>query len=309
MYNEELKNRYLSTITAVRARIAAANTFDATAPFEEKFNTDVCRMNAEQLEQMLNATKVGMLSHSMGSRQVKLRNYVRWCIDNGVPDATDEIFKVETDRQDIEKWKRRTVRSPLHLQYTLDAIFSPESGCTSELTRRAYLWMAYSGIPEGEVADMTAKNFDFNNQVIRLKGLEYPIYKESLFSFKHCCEDTEFNMYSVTPQGDDMMWRRPRVPGDKILRAFGHPASLARNMQERVATANKAAVVAGKTDINLSYRRVAISGMFYRAYEREIAGIKPVFYTVAPNPENPRSLVLKNVEARKDYERWKLTLV
>ena len=105
------------------------------------------------------------------------------------------------------------------------------------------------------------------------------------------------------------MWVKPRIAGDRILRAFGDISILDRNLKERVAYANRRAVQEGRTDINLSYRRAAISGTFFRAYEREMAGMKPVFYTVAPNPDNPKSLILKNVEARKDYEKWKMTLL
>ena len=173
MYNEELKNRFLMSVSGVPYRRKVTGTFEVIAPYEEECGGDICSLSAEQVEQIINATKMGIRYHSMGDRLVALRRYCRWCLDNNVPGATDALLKVQADRTDIEAWKRKTVRSPLHLQTLLDRIFKPEAELSSDLTARAYLWLAFSGIPEKAAPEITADHFDFGLMVINYDGIEF----------------------------------------------------------------------------------------------------------------------------------------
>ena len=76
---------------------------------------------------------------------------------------------------------------------------------------------------------------------------------------------------------------------------------------------------AGHTDLKLSYYRVWISGVFFRAFENEQMGIEPDFSTVVSQQVEGKTYKLdsgRNTQDAKkrqlvhdyleDYQRWKL---
>ena len=82
---------------------------------------------------------------------------------------------------------------------------------------------------------------------------------------------------------------------------------------------------AGKTDIRLSHYRIWLSGLFYRVYEAEIAGIENpriLFFRFIQEYTRDKEFKLdsgRNTKAAKqrsianeyyrDYQRWKTTLL
>jgi hypothetical protein len=88
-------------------------------------------------------------------------------------------------------------------------------------------------------------------------------------------------------------------------------------MRTTLSKRNIKAIEAGITDLQLSFYRVRMSGLFYRMYERERAGIPIDFSDAAIHAMENKSHSLtgrakkhkQNRIARdymEDYQRWKL---
>ena len=81
------------------------------------------------------------------------------------------------------------------------------------------------------------------------------------------------------------------------------------------------AIKEGRTELHLSFYRVWMSGLFYRTYENERAGIRPSFSEAAVDFMSGKEYAINGVNKRikishkqnrierdymEDYQRWKL---
>lgn len=305
MYNEELKNRYLSSITSVAMRQRAVGAFNAIEKFESAWGSDICSRELPDIEFVFSKISSGTLRRSFNLRTDSLRLYGKWCIDNNIEGATDALLKANIKTDDIELLRRRTVRSPLHLQTVLDSVFEPEDLNTPDMIYRAFLWLGYSGISLDKAVYVTASDIDFPNRCIRIDGLEHPIYPESVRCLKSCCSSKTFGQRSASNPA--LIFQRKRADGSSILRSTtSQPSlnSLKTNLHHKVIGAQ----TEGRTNFDLSYTRVGLSGAFFRMYERELAGLPfeplhdPAIQYMGEYAKDKKSAV------KADYNRWKLTL-
>ena len=316
MYNQELKTQFIKQYTtSINLRKACVTVFNALEPYEVKWGADLCTQPPEVLTPIINEA-LGIRSTSAHMRLDALTEYVRWCIKNGVPGAIDGMSGVVISA--VEKMKRQTVTSPLHLQKYLNQICEPESEKTTDNIYRCFYWLAYGGVPETDILKIKKSDVDFQSMTVRFNDTEYPIYREAIPAFRNCV-NLEMFVYKHPNYSADKTVYKARAIGDTLVRGIRSLPTL-HSMRVELARRSTKFINAGKTEMNLSYYRVWISGMFYRMYERERAGF-PVDFSKASEKftfgktykfDKARySLTAYQHKIAKtylqDYENWKQT--
>lgn len=305
MYNVKLKKEYLS-IKAPNSK-PSEFLFEAIAKYEEAWQADICTRSKEEIQGIIDNV-VGMRSNSFLQRVNILKDYVRWCIDKGVPGATDGMLHI--NQAGLGKIATQTVGSPLHLQRYLNRVFKPNTDGI-DCVYKSYLWLAYSGMRESDIMLVESDCLDFDKMIIRFKDDEYPIYKESLQPLKVCALSPTF-VYE-----DDFRHKvYPRVEGNLLLRGYRATASY-KTIRSELSRHIKAAVNSNQTNLSISHYRAWISGVFYRTYEGECAGIPAEFSYVAQEHMVNKEYEMKDKgtwvakrnqiadEYLRDYNRWK----
>lgn len=313
MYNEELKTKFVRGYTnSISTAEVCQTIFNAFEQYEVEWGADLCTRSTEELQPVVDGL-VGFRARSKWMRLIILKDYVKWCIGMKVPGACDGMLKIET--VGLEKVKHQTVASPLHLQRYLDSICEPESEETTDNIYRCFYWLAYGGVAEEDILSIKCSDVDLNNMVVRYNDTEVPIYREALPAFKNCVNLTQF-VYKH-PNYDKLVYK-DRADGDTLVRGIRSAPSI-KAMRVELSRRSKAKMDEGKTDLKLSYFRVWISGLFYRMYERERAGMPVDFSAAAAQFMEGKTYKLdrgrNTPEAKKrqltrdyleDYERWKL---
>ena len=133
---------------------------------------------------------VGFRTKSQNTRLSILKDYVRWCIKNQIGGACDELFQIE--ELGLDKLKRQMVANPQHLQRYLNCICEAESEETVDCIYRCFYWLAYGGMQEEDVFDVTVQDVDLVDMIVRHGEKEYPIYREAIPAFKNCVTLTQF---------------------------------------------------------------------------------------------------------------------
>ena len=312
MYNEEQKRDFLNQYSKSKSGLEAyARAFNAMQKYEEEWGADLCTRTKEELEPAVNSV-LGVRSQGKGARMALYKAYVQWCLENGVEGACDGMMYV--DISDAKKMVEQMVNSPTHLQKYLDTVFHKESEKTIDDIYRCYLWLAFAGMSESDIFEVETTDVRFQDFSVTKNGKEYPIYRESLRAFKNCVELSGF-VYLHPNYSNEVV--RPRVPGKQLLRGIkthAYPQIIRAELSKRT----KRAVAEGKTKTRISYYRSWLSGVFYRMYQLELAGVEPDFSNVASdfmagktyNLSSGRNLIgAKHRRVIKeysiDYERWK----
>ena len=312
MYNEDIKKKFVRYYTtSINTAKVCESIFNQFEPYECEWGADLCTRNAEELQPIIDNI-AGLRARSRFSKLIMLKDYVKWCINiANVPDACDGMLQINT--VGLDRVRQRTVASPLHLQKYLDSICSPECDKTTDNIYRCYYWLAYGGADEEDILRIKCSDVDFSNMVVHYKNMEIPIYREAITAFKNCVELTQF-VYNH-PNYTKTVWK-DRVDGDLLVRGVRANLSL---YSLRAEISRRAKLHEKETGIRLSYYRTWISGVFYRAYERELIGETPDFTDVAASrmegktykldsgrntQESKRRKVVRDYQ--EDYQRWKL---
>lgn len=318
MYNTEQKEKFVKQYT-VRASIrdACLSVFNAFEPYESGWGADLCTRDKETLQPIVD-DMLGLRLNSHSLRLTILREYVKWCLNTGVPGACDGMLHV--DSSSLEKMRRQTVRNPRHLQRYLDEICDPEKDGTADNTFRVFYWLAYAGMREEDIFRVKAEHVDLTEMLVRLDGEEYPIYREAIPAFKNCMSLRQF-VYNHPNYTSPKPTYMDRAEGEILIRGIrGVPSVL--TMRPELSRRSKRMLDSGRTNLQLSYYRVWISGVFYRIYEAELAGIGADFSKIAMDHMAGKNYKLDKgrntpmakqrklaVEYAADYERWKATLI
>lgn len=320
MYNEELKQKFMDDYTTSESMKQLCKTvFNKVAKYEEAWSADVCSISDNRLHDMIRDI-IGFRSRSKWSSIVVLRSYVKWCIRNGVPYACDSMLHSDIIKTVSNKIKTRMVSLPVSLQSYLDSVCSPENMQATDNIYRCFYWLAYMGMPEDDIINVRASEIDFDNLTVKSNGKTYDMYKESLPAFKNCAKLTSF--YFNNPRYTETQVWKQRVSGDQLLRGIrgmctikSMRTALVKNTYDYTKNPPKK-----KTDIQLSYHRAWLSGVFYRMYEKEKSGREVDFEPIVLNflqkreydfsHSNNKNLNIKKRELIKDYledyQQWKL---
>ena len=319
MYNHELKSEFLDqykNAVSDTARRSYECVFNRIAPFEERWQADVCTRTTEEAEEMLRQI-TGLRMFSAKNIMYFLMDYVNWCIENGVPDACDGMLHMTVDRASTaDSYREKTVANPQHLQQFLDTVFVPvETGTVDVIWRSAY-WLSFAGLRNEEIRDVKVSDVDLNNLVISCNGEEYPIYREGYPAIRAAAtmETIAFAQKNYRP---GLYRQLERAPGDRLLRGTSDYPSY-KHIHDKISVRLRDAKQAGIITQPITIDRVWLSGVFYRWYELERIGIKPQINLfcadllrkkAAKNPDfrgsNSRYASTLAVEYRRDYAKWK----
>lgn len=301
MYNEVLKQKFIKENCTGRGGVLnARRVFNATEPYEEEADTDICAMSSDELKPIMDEV-LGVFSNSRRYQIQILKKYANWCIESGVEGAGKGLFDVDIDG--LEKIRSTMFSGPAHLQRCMDEILTPESMETTDVVSRSYFWMAFSGIREKDILAATKENIDFRAMCIRIGEKEYPIYREAVTSLHLVAELEDFLV--IHPNYDPI--RKARVKSSQLLRMTKAEATYT-NMVGRINRKIRAARRNGIEPHTIQWRTAFMSGLFYRAYEDERAGYPPRFTEfVVENYsfKNKIEMIKYEEECKSDYERWK----
>lgn len=318
MYNEALKNQFVTEYAkSISKSDVCISAFNAMAPYEEQWGADLCTKTQEELEPVVE-NLVGFRVQSKWLRLSIYRDYVKWCLANNVPGACDGMLKVEA--LGLSKVRTQMVANPLQLHRYLDLICESESEETTDLLYRCFYWLSFCGLEEEDIFKVKCSDVDFYDMVIRHDGYEYEIYRESIPTLKRLATLDEF-VYKHPNYLPGKTVYRHRVPGDILIRGVRTVPS-ARSMRSELTKRSKLHFDAGHTDKQLSHYRVWLSGLFYRMYERERAGMPVDFSAEASKYMEGRTYKFDSkrntVDAKRrvimgeflqDYYRWKAALL
>ncbi len=311
MYNQEQKSKFISSLTkSVYTARNAETLFAATTPFEESAQKDICTFSVDELQPVADEV-FALRSKGKWSYRFILQEYAKWCMASGIEGACDSIAHINL--LSLEKVRRQMVSGPTHLQRYLDAVYDPEKEETIDNLYRCYLWMAFCGIEDTEALAMKSSAVDLRSMTIVIGDDEIPLYRESFLSFKNAVELTEFTYKH--PNYSEI--KRQRILGDELMRGIKAMPRI-KPFRVRLSRTLAAAFKSGLTTELLSYERIKLSGLFYRIYEQERAGIPPDFsdaavrFTEGKEYNLPKGKTVKSVQKAKareymeDYQRWKL---
>lgn len=319
MYNSKIKKRFIAEFsTSTSRRHAATVMFNTIEPYETEWGADFCTRSKEELEPVVSEI-VGFRTNSKKLRLGILKAYIRWCKENKIDGVCEDLFLI--DEIGLDKFKRQMVANPKHLQRYLDCICDKESEETVGCIYRCYYWLAYSGMKEEDALKVVASDVDLENTVVRYNGREYFIYREAVPAFRNCINLTQFRYKHANYKNNVY---KQRAPGDILLRGISEKSSveiMRVEMSKRAKVCkfkNEADKDDKSLDLKLSFYRVQLSGLFYRTYEAERAGM-PVDFSAAVEQfmegktyklDSGRNLIgakkrqLAN-EYMEDYNRWK----
>jgi len=312
MYNEEMKTRFIKetakTDYTIRSYESIFNTFE---PYEVAWGDDLCTRTAEELTPIVEKI-VGIRTRSKALRISMLKNYVKWCIDHGYPNAINGISEI--DRLGLDKIKNMTVANPLHLQACMDLVFEKEDEQTVDNIYRAYLWMAYGGMPQAEAVNVLKTEVHFETMEIIHGDYDIPIYREGLKAISNCVNLKQFAFKH--PRYVSRIFKQ-RAPDKELLTGLQSRPDV-NILKVELSSRFKKSTDAGSTKMRLSYKRVWLSGLFYRVKTIEDAGFPPDFSFAADEMmkgkeydfrksgltmERKRNIIINDYMV--DYLRWK----
>ena len=312
MYNEDIKTRFIGDYTTSKSSIQKMQSlFNIIEPFENEYGKDICTLDTDELIELLSKIS-GVRKKSNATTISMIKTYCRWCLSNNIEGACDAAIHIKDIG--LGNIKTQTVANPKHLQKYLDIICEPTSKQTNDDVIRCYYWMAFSGMNEEDILNATISDVNFNRLEIRCPRIDtsYPIYPESLDAFHNCVELQQF--FYMHPRYE--IWR-DRIAGNKLLRGIRSEFSLPA-IRADLSKRSRNAISDGKTDLKLSYKRIRMSGLFYRAYQDELAGFPVDFKQFVDFIREGKQYDLKSSrntqeyklhvlvkEYEEDYDRWK----
>lgn len=320
MYNESQKRAFIKAHTnSEKSAAKIEQIFSWFEPHEKKWGMDLSLQSAENLQPVVNEL-TGVRSKSTELILIILKEYVKWCGRNGY-EVSNGIYDVRVIT--IDKIQKQMVASPLHLKLKLDEFFDETGKETVDITYRVFLWMAFAGLEDQDAIRVTRDCVDLEHLCIYFEGHKYEIYKDAIDDFEKACSLTSFQYnhpnYTI---------RRDRAEGNNIMRGFRSPTvdlkTIRPIINKRFAAKdakNDSKENKDRQTSRISYRRIYLSGVFYREYEQERAGF-PVDFSafvaesVARKEKTKKYTVTKtrtlntitNTLEREyfaDYEKWK----
>lgn len=312
MYNEERKERFIREFTeSEHTADVYRKIFRITEKFEEAAGLDVCEMDAVTGKPVADSL-VNIGGTSIEKRLNLVKQYVRWCVRNNIPGATLGFLDI-VPMPPYGKIRNRMVSGPLMLKQYLDAVFDSPEKKNIHNVYRCYLWLGFAGVPGDLATEITSADVSLSERTICCLGEDFTIPEEAMPEIRNCMTLNGFTVEYPTASV------RSRTIGTRILRGFSDNTNLTA-LRVKASEFGKKAEDKGLTDKRLTYVYTRLSGIFYRAFRNEMAGVAPDFSRDAERleDENERTDPSIKQETRQyristrtrgltqDYKRWKL---
>ena len=269
MYNQSIKTAYLESINGYLVK-RSINLFNKIEPYEKEWGCDLCQQNDGDKISIAMSELYGGGAGSMDNAKWAVRSYISWCIDNNINNAVNKIPEIAID----PTYHIRTtmVANPTHLQLILDSVYAAEDSLTMDNVYRGYLWLAFLGIDECDVYKIKTENVSLDSMCILFNGNMIRLYYESLNTFKNLVTlDSFINRNPIKRIGQEK-----RVDGNEILRGINGTNNIPtlRNMvYKKLSDAFNDGIIKTKPTFSSLHN----SGLFYKTYSLEMAGIQPSF--------------------------------
>lgn len=313
MYNPDLKERFIASVTDSEYTANVYRLiFRASEQYEENAGMDLCQMDEHHGKPLANKL-VGISGTSVDKRLRLAKSYVKWCVENGVPGAKSDFLNVSPNMyRNIE---RNMVSGPIMLEEYLNQVFDRPEEETVHNVYRCYLWLGFIGVPRMLLEDLATGSVDLERRIVEVGDVSYAIVDEAMPVFRNCVNLTAFR--SKQRYGTII---KPRSLGNYLLRGMADHFAL-DHLTIKVTTLEANAENDGRTTRRISYDRARLSGIFYRAFNAELAGVDPGFRAEAERLTNEETeqragttekwvgqrITARETSLRRDYERWKLT--
>lgn len=268
MYNEVQKEKFIATIKLDSSAEIARKLFTVSEEYEATDGKDLSDFSVEDTWNII--VKNFDIKNSVGNidtrsspkaKAVNAANrYRRWVHGRSV----EQINYAGALRR--ERVRKTMVRSPSELQEVLDGAFRPVEDGTVDNVYRGFLWLIYSGVPKKDTVDITRDEVSIQEMKIRHDGKVYPIYEEEVPALEFLIGSSKIKTISEKYSVD-----RNRVGENLLLSSTRNakmtPLSLTMRSRDIIRDAYKGSE---REDI-IPLNKLRMSGVFYRAYERERA--------------------------------------
>ena len=315
MFNEDNKLRFLSEFTSkesTRRNYMAA--FKAISPYEEKWGADFCTKSADVLQPVFESLCGGSVRSIVARRKI-YTNYVQWCINSGFPGACDGAMNTVV-KVSQSYYESTMIGSPTHLQRFLNTIYTPEELGYMDLIDRCMFWLLYSGVEFDDLMNLRKTDVDFNDLTVNVDGMKLRLYAESLPSVRFACTATELRFPSdksgkrkslATFERSDSEWILARTAKEDK-----HKTTLFERFSSQIEDLRGIGRDIQKTP---TFTTVWKSGVFYREFQRETAGLPTSLPDIAQRYAEKREMRSKSnlkesktnflKTLRRDYKIWK----
>lgn len=315
MYNEQLKRTYLEKLDYKELyKKNIESMFNICEAFEIKFSRDVSTFTQDMVAEMM--SEVGLLSKTKYPKISILRQYAKWCVQNGVSGANYEVFNTsyESDVSNFSKIKRRMIANPKHLQDCLDKLFDPEDACTIDNIYRCYAWFAYAGLRSEQMLKLSKYDVDIDRLTIYCNDRRFQLEPLARKALLNCCILSYFT-YLHPNYGSEI--QRERYHSNQLMR--GIKADMTKEQIKREYNKHKRDKNGNmKCDVEISETYLRLSGVFFRTRLEEVAGYMPDFADFVIDEASNIDYDIENVPIctsavikRKasmylnDYQKWK----
>jgi len=303
MYNQEQKLAFIEECAKTESgKKRCREVFEVFSKYEERWSADLSTRDAKELSAILK-DMAGIRGKSQYNYVSFVRKYLRWCGYEG----TAKEISIDT----TENVTAALVKDPKQFQECLDQMFEPENKQRVDLIYRCYLWLGYMGIQEGDTLSITTDDVDLDRNIVTVGEEEFMIPQQAARVFESCATLTQFKYHH--PRNVNEETDRDRVPGKLLLRGYRTSQDESINIFGFRVYVSKA-TKAHNMDVSLSYFRAWLSGLFYRAYQKELAGEEVSFRDVKfqqyrrqeTNRVPPTDKAVRVAKGyADDYNRWK----
>ena len=314
MYNEEQKIKFIKdTAKSIKSAESMEYMFNRCERFETLWGKDVCNASDEEIQQLINNIS-GFRTSSTSLYLKYLRRYISWCNHRDIYGVRKQISKVDVD--DMSRFRSAYVANPIHLQYYLDIVFDSEDDMTVDNVYRSYFWIAFSGIMETDITIIKRSDVDFYSMSIIHDEHSFPIYREGIKALRNASTLDSF-LYKHPNYSNEV--NRKRLDEYTLLSGIRGISSV-ETFRSQVRAKTIKAIKDKDINIAISYDRVRLSGIFYRAYQEEQAFMQTnlsdeVNRRVEDNissGSNMKERVYRyqvNARLNSDYDKWKRAFV
>ena len=275
-----LRQCYLNTVAHGEPRVRRC--FDSVLFYEEAIG----RMLPEFTPDDLAGWEERLPKDKRQEYRSILTNFVRWARG-----TEPKAFHQDAFEKRVASCADSYVASPYDLAKRLDQIHGPTGTDGPPLTCRAYLWLLYSGVKMGDALKLMAEDIDLDAMEVRYQGWNLKLSDYSYPDLRTLKDAPalidRYNHRRNKPAGAPFLWWY----GDVSIGDFN--ARLAHQPRRRGFYA-------------LSPREVYHSGLFYRAFLRELDGI-PADFEVYTGGSLQRYNSAEPYDV--DYAAWKYLFI
>lgn len=296
MYNNKQKRDFIEASEKYSAE-KFSNWLTQFASFEESWKMDLVLQSIEPLQGAFNQITKDFKPKQKSDFLAMLKDYREWYLAQDNKKAVCAgVLLLKNDK--TEALRNKMVSSAKHLKMILDEVFElPEKG-TLACIYRAYLWLAFAGVPRDEIMQITVDEVDFRAMKIHHSSVCYELSALGLEEFHQLCERDSFISFHKNPDYEHV---KQRISGNQLLRGTSESSLELKTPSIFVQRAF------ADTAYSLTYDNVALSGLYHRKFELERAGLPIDFREEVEANSNAKEEYIKTLvyHRKQRYAQWK----